>query len=86
MNSSLDSADHTLLTSPTSAARPTFIFAPSTIISIARDFPSRRPRRCVPPVPGSTPSATSGRPIWKSPARAMRMSHASATSSPPPTA
>ena len=30
--------------------------------SIARVLPTRRASRCVPPVPGSTPSATSGKP------------------------
>jgi hypothetical protein len=42
-------------------------------------------RRCVPPVPGSTPSETSGSPILPAPFRAMRMSAAIATSKPPPT-
>src|SRR3954465_6551636 len=67
--SSVESLDQTLLRSPSSAARATLSFDPSTIISIARDLPTSRARRCVPPVPGSTPSPTSGSPIWCSPAR-----------------
>ena len=49
------------------------------------DFPTSRASRCVPPVPGSTPSATSGRPILPASFAAMRMSAAIATSRPPPT-
>ena len=56
-----------------------------TISSIALALPTSRASRCVPPVPGSTPSATSGRPILPAPARATRRSAAIATSSPPPT-
>ena len=55
------------------------------ISSIALALPTSRAKRCVPPVPGSTPSATSGMPILPAPCRAMRMSAAIATSSPPPT-
>ena len=36
---------------------------PVTISSMALLFPTIRDRRCVPPVPGSTPRFTSGRPI-----------------------
>ena len=39
----------------------------------------------MPPVPGRTPSVTSGRPILPAPLRAMRRSQASAISRPPPT-
>ena len=58
---------------------------PSAMSSIALARPTRRARRCVPPVPGSTPSDTSGSPILALPLRAMRRSQAIATSSPPPT-
>ncbi len=51
----------------------------------AADLPTTRASLCVPPVPGSTPSETSGSPILPAPRRAMRMSAARATSSPPPT-
>jgi hypothetical protein len=40
-----------------------------TISSIARLLPTMRTSRCVPPVPGSTPSVTSGRPTLPSPSR-----------------
>ena len=46
---------------PSSAARPV------TISSIALALPTSRASRCVPPVPGRTPSATSGRPILPAP-------------------
>ena len=63
---------------------------PVTMRSIAFDLPMSRGSRCVPPVPGSTPRVTSGRPIrysfFGSGLRAMnRRSHARAISSPPPT-
>src|SRR5439155_15895559 len=53
------------------------------IMSRARPGPTARGRRCVPPPPGRMPMRTSGSPICASSA-AMRMSHASAISSPPP--
>src|SRR5207253_3332060 len=53
---------------------------PTTINSMALDFPTRRERRCVPPVPGRTPRFTSGRPILPASRRATRMSAAMAIS------
>ena len=67
------------------AASSIDISRPLTISSIARALPTSRASRCVPPVPGSTPSATSGRPILPASFCAMRRSAAIATSSPPPT-
>ena len=55
------------------------------MISIARAFPTSRDKRAVPPVPANTPSATSGKPIWKLPFNAIRISAAMAISNPPPT-
>jgi len=59
--------------------------SPVTISSIAVLLLTRRASRCVPPVPGKTPSVTSGSPILPAPLRAIRMSAAIAISSPPPT-
>ena len=56
-------SSHTSVTSPIAAASSIDISRPLTMSSIARALPTRRASRCVPPVPGSTPSATSGRPI-----------------------
>src|SRR5438876_653515 len=58
---------------------------PVTMSSIAFDLPTIFARRAVPPVPGSTPSVTSGRPIFPASLRAMRRSAAIAISRPPPT-
>src|SRR5438128_2166126 len=79
------SAANTSLTSPSSFALSKEKVSPFTIISMARGLPTMRARRCVPPVPGSTPRFTSGRPILPAFSLARRMSHAMAISSPPPT-
>ena len=50
------------VTMPHSSACSKLTVLPVTISSIARDLPTKRASRCVPPVPGSTPSATSGKP------------------------
>src|SRR5205807_6694375 len=79
------SAGKTSCTRPISFARSNENVSPLTIISIARGLPTMRASRCVPPVPGSTPRFTSGRPtlFWLS--LASRRSHAIAISRPPPT-
>src|ERR1051326_6919470 len=53
------------------------------MISIAFPSPTRRARRCVPPPPGMMPRLISGCPSLAV-SDAMRMSHARATSKPPP--
>ena len=58
---------------------------PVMIISLARDEPTRRGSRWVPPPPGMTPSRISGTPNLESSAP-TRKSHASASSRPPPSA
>ena len=45
------------------------ISRPVAINSIARALPTSRASRCVPPVPGSTPSATSGNRSCRRPSR-----------------
>ena len=55
------------------------------ISSFARPMPTTRGRRCVPPQPGMIPIDTSGWPSFAA-ADAYRMSHASASSQPPPRA
>src|ERR1039457_3347983 len=72
-------------TMPYSCASSNENVLPVIISSMALLFPTRRDRRCVPPVPGSTPRLTSGRPILPASLRAMRRSAAMAISSPPPT-
>src|SRR5204863_31732 len=59
--------------------------APVRIISSALPLPMSRGRRCVPPPPGMIARLTSVRPSVAFSA-AMRMSHASASSRPPPSA
>ena len=58
---------------------------PVRISSLARARPTTRGRRCVPPAPGVTARRTSGSPSFAR-SDATRMSHASASSSPPPSA
>ena len=58
---------------------------PVRISSLARARPTTRGRRCVPPAPGITARRTSGSPSFAR-ADATRRSHASASSSPPPSA
>src|SRR5207249_3284923 len=69
-----------LLTRPISSASSKEKVRPVAISSIARDLPISRERRCVPPVPGKTPRATSGSPILPASRRARRMSAAKAIS------
>src|SRR3989442_7306962 len=79
------STGKTSLTRPISLARSNENVSPFTISSMASGLPTMRARRCVPPVPGSTPRLTSGSPILPAFSLASRMSHAIAISSPPPT-
>ena len=58
---------------------------PVRIISIAFALPTARVSRCVPPMPGMTPSLISGWPNLALSA-AMTMSHCMASSQPPPSA
>ena len=58
---------------------------PVRIISIALALPTARVSRCVPPMPGMTPSLISGWPNLALSA-AMMMSHIMASSQPPPSA
>mmetsp|Transcript_5278 Transcript_5278/g.13333 ORF Transcript_5278/g.13333 Transcript_5278/m.13333 type:complete len:237 (+) Transcript_5278:22-732(+) len=66
---------------------PSFAFTrrPLKVRSHAREYPTTRLRRCVPPAPGMIPRRTSGRATFAS-GPATRRSHASAISSPPPSA
>ena len=57
---------------------------PVSIRSSAFWRPMRRGSRCVPPVPGSSPRVTSGRPMRYEPSAAIRKSQQSAISRPPP--
>ena len=84
-NSSLVAVSQIWFTIPSCWPRSKSNVSPLTISSIAVLLLIRRARRCVPPVPGSTPSVTSGSPILPAPLRAMRRSAAMAISSPPPT-
>src|SRR5438094_8480779 len=59
--------------------------ARAVIISSALPRPTSRGRRCVPPPPGMIARFTSVRPSWES-SPAIRMSQASASSRPPPSA
>ena len=55
------------------------------IMSSAREVPTSRGSRWVPPVPGRTPRVTSGSPIFPESFAIILRSQASAISSPPPT-
>ena len=67
------------------AASAAVTIRPLNTMSLARDGPTRRGSRCVPPAPGMTPSRISGWPtLARSPA--TRKSAARASSSPPPSA
>src|SRR2546425_821858 len=79
------SAGNTPGTRPISFAGSNENVPPLPIISTARGFPTMRASRCVPPVPGSPPRFTSGRPILFCLSLASRRSHAMPISSPPPT-
>ena len=72
-------------TIPSSRARAAPMRRPVKISSFAAATPAIRARRCVPPAPGMIPSRASVRPI-SAPSAAIRMSQASASSSPPPNA
>jgi hypothetical protein len=85
MNSSFEAASQIWFTIPSSFARSKSKVSPVVISSIAVALLTSRASRCVPPVPGRTPSETSGSPILPAPRRAMRRSAAIAISSPPPT-
>ena len=80
-----DSAGTTLLTSPHRSASSAVIIRPVSTISMALAFPTARVRRCVPPAPGMTPIEISGCPN-RADSEAMIMSHAIASSHPPPRA
>ncbi len=84
-SSQKDSAGKTWFTSPSPSAFSKSKVSPVAMSSIAFDLPMSRPSRCVPPVPGSTPRVTSGRPILPPPFLASRRSQARAISRPPPT-
>ena len=73
----------TRLTSPQLRAVSASIGSPVNISSLARPSPTRRSTRTGPPLPGSTPSFTSGR-ASRTSAPATRMSQQTASSSPPP--
>ena len=75
----------TRLTRPISLASPALTRRPVKINSLASAGPIRRGRRWVPPMPGSIPRLTSGKPKVAFSA-AILMSQASATSHPPPRA
>ncbi len=85
LNSSLFADSQMWFTMPSCWPRSKSKVSPVTISSIATLLLTSRASRWVPPVPGSTPSVTSGSPILPAPLRAMRMSAAIAISSPPPT-
>src|SRR3989441_3090017 len=70
---------------PQSSASFGVSMRPVVMRSIARLLPMSRGSRCVPPVPGRTPSVTSGNPSRQAPSEARRRSVAMAISSPPPT-
>ncbi|CPI73489.1 Uncharacterised protein [Bordetella pertussis] len=70
---------------PDSRAVSASIVAPDRMSSAAASNPMRRGRRCVPPPPGISPRVISGSPS-RHPASATRPWHASASSSPPPSA
>mmetsp|Transcript_21885 Transcript_21885/g.56295 ORF Transcript_21885/g.56295 Transcript_21885/m.56295 type:complete len:210 (-) Transcript_21885:39-668(-) len=79
------SAGTTRLASPRAHASSAPMCSPVSTSSMARDLPSARVNRCVPPRPGIVPSLISGWPkVAFSPA--MMKSHAIANSQPPPSA
>ena len=72
-------------TSPERSASAASIMRPVKFKSIALALPTARVRRCVPPIPGMTPSLISGWPNFALSA-AMMKSHCIASSQPPPSA
>ncbi len=75
----------TRFTTPHACASSTARRRPVKISSFARARPHRRASSCVPPPPGTIPTAVSGRPNTASSAATIR-SHDSASSNPPPSA
>ena len=82
---STSAAGTTRSTSPIASASSARTWRPDQIISLARAGPTSRGRRCVAPPPGMIPSSISGWPR-RAVSPATRRSHASASSSPPPSA
>ena len=78
-------AGTTRATRPERSASAASIMRPVRIMSIALALPTARVSRCVPPMPGMTPSLISGWPNFALSA-AMMMSHCIASSQPPPSA
>mmetsp|Transcript_15583 Transcript_15583/g.35109 ORF Transcript_15583/g.35109 Transcript_15583/m.35109 type:complete len:230 (-) Transcript_15583:37-726(-) len=72
-------------TIPISAAARPLSLAAVRMSSFALPTPTKRGSRCVPPAPGMMPRAVSGRPRMAL-APATRISHARASSNPPPSA
>src|SRR6516225_6747577 len=78
-------AGTTRATRPERSASAASIMRPVKIRSMALALPTARVRRCVPPMPGMTPSLISGWPNLALSAAMMR-SHIMASSQPPPSA
>src|SRR6516162_7610817 len=78
-------AGTTRATRPERSASAASIMRPVKIRSMALALPTARARRCVPPMPGMTPSLISGWPNLALSAAMMR-SHIMASSQPPPSA
>jgi len=84
---SSDDGCTTSSTSPARSARRADSRRALRMRSSARGRPTRRGKHCVPPPAGSRPSCTSGSPMRTlGESAAMRQSHASASSKPPPSA
>src|SRR5260370_308436 len=75
----------TSLTSPIARASRAATGSPVSSMRIARNFPTARVSRCVPPAPGMIPTRTSGCPKL-APSPATMMSACIASSHPPPNA
>mmetsp|Transcript_3912 Transcript_3912/g.11648 ORF Transcript_3912/g.11648 Transcript_3912/m.11648 type:complete len:234 (-) Transcript_3912:47-748(-) len=84
-SSSRSAAGTTRATRPRSRASSADIWSPVRTSSIARDFPTARVKRCVPPKPGIVPSLISGWPNLAVSAARMK-SQVIASSQPPPSA
>ena len=82
---SRSAAGTTRATSPARSASSAAIMRPVRHQSIAFDLPTARGSRCVPPKPGIVPIVISGWPK-RAVSAAMMMSHAIASSQPPPSA
>ena len=79
------SAGTTAFTKPIDNALSALMFLAPKIISLAIPTGTKRARRCVPPNPGVIPNPTSGCPNTAF-SLATRISHAIASSHPPPNA